>query len=34
MRFDDGTFCRVSLEKIEAVFTVYVEGVFEAGVFV
>jgi hypothetical protein len=34
MRMADGLLSIVLLEKIEAVFTVYVEGVFEAGVFV
>jgi hypothetical protein len=33
MKQGDGMFCVAALEKIEAVFTVYVEGVFEAGVF-
>ena len=34
MRMADGLLSIVLLEEIEAVFTVYVEGVFEAGVFV
>jgi len=34
MRMADGLLSIVLLEKVEAVFTVYVEGVFEAGVFV
>jgi hypothetical protein len=34
MRMADGLLSIVLLEQIEAVFTVYLEGVFEAGVFV
>jgi hypothetical protein len=34
LRQADGRFCVMLLEKVEAVFTVYLEGVFEAGVFV
>jgi hypothetical protein len=33
LKLADGRFCVMLLEKIEAVFTVYLEGVFEAGVF-
>jgi hypothetical protein len=34
LKLSDGRFCVMDLERIEEVFTVYVEGVFEAGVFV